>query len=124
MGGRGRGSQCLGQATDCHRHRHAQSPNFLPTLRDVMIDGTHRLSGPDGGVHPPPLTHPVVLTSGLSVGLNLNNTQRLHLGFDLSVLSGLNGFVDSRVMGAVYSLHPQDQTGQVEGRKTWQWKGH
>ena len=45
-----------------------------------------------------------MLTSGLAVGTNLNNTQRLHLGFDPSVLSGLNGFANSRVMEAVGCL--------------------
>lgn len=44
----------LDHAAGWHRHRHAQSLNFLPTRRYVMIDGTHWLSGLDGGVAPPP----------------------------------------------------------------------
>lgn len=96
-------SPCLGHTAGCHMHRHSHSLNFLlPTLKNV-IDGTHRLSGADGGVAPPH-TPRVVLTSGLAVGTTLNNTQRLHLGSDPSVLSGLNGFANSRVMEAVGCL--------------------
>lgn len=68
-----------------------------------MNDRMHWLSGSVSGAHPPtPDNKAVVLTSGPSVDWNLNNTQRLHLGFDPMLVCGVNGFTDFRLMQAGY----------------------
>lgn len=100
-----------GFSAGCHSGRHAQSLNFCPTLKYVMIDRTHWLSASDSGVHPPLHINSVALTCGLSVDWNLNNTQRLILGFEPKFLSGLNGFANLRLMETVYCLG-QDRTRQ------------
>lgn len=63
---------------------------------------------------PPPTHRPCLVTSDLSVSWILNNTLGLHLGFDPNVLSGLNGFAQSRLMEAVYLLFTR--TGQIEAK--------